>query len=148
VSTAHEFRHRRIVEFAETDMAGILHFANYFRWMEAAEHAFFRSLGLCVHTDAADGPFGFARGHAECTFQAPLRYEDRVELHLRVREIRRTSIRYEIVFRRLGDDGAPAEDVARGSLTAVCVARPKGETRMRAIDIPAAVRARVGVAPS
>ena len=37
--------YKRRVEFAETDMAGQVHFSNFFRYMEAAEHAFFRSLG-------------------------------------------------------------------------------------------------------
>ena len=45
-----DFTHQRQVEFAETDMAGIVHFANFFRWMESAEHAFLRSLGHSVHT--------------------------------------------------------------------------------------------------
>jgi acyl-CoA thioester hydrolase len=37
------------VEFFETDLAGIVHFANYYRFMEQAEHAFFRALGLKIH---------------------------------------------------------------------------------------------------
>ena len=38
----YEFKLTRQVEFSETDMAGIAHFTNFFRFMEAAEHAFFR----------------------------------------------------------------------------------------------------------
>ena len=45
----YEFKLTRRVEFAETDMAGIVHFSNFFRMMEATEHAFFRSLGLTIH---------------------------------------------------------------------------------------------------
>ena len=44
-----EFKLTRRIEFAETDMAGIVHFANFFRMMESTEHAFFRSLGLTIH---------------------------------------------------------------------------------------------------
>ena len=47
---AYEFKIVREVEFSDTDMAGIMHFSNFFRFMEAAEHAFFRSLGLSIHT--------------------------------------------------------------------------------------------------
>ena len=36
---AYEFRLVRQVEFSETDMAGIVHYSNFFRYMEAAEHA-------------------------------------------------------------------------------------------------------------
>ena len=44
---AYEFRIVQEVEFYHTDMAGIMHYSNFFRFMEAAEHAFFRSLGGC-----------------------------------------------------------------------------------------------------
>ena len=72
----YEFKMKRHVEFAETDMAGIMHFANYFRYMEVVEHAFFRSLGLSVHQSSVEGMNGFARVHASCDYHAPLRYQD------------------------------------------------------------------------
>ena len=45
---AHEFTITRRVEFSETDMAGIVHFSNFCRYMEHAEHAFFRSLDRSI----------------------------------------------------------------------------------------------------
>ena len=42
------FRTTRRIEFADTEMAGIVHFANFFRFMEAAEVEFLRSRGLSV----------------------------------------------------------------------------------------------------
>ena len=51
---AYEFKAIRRVEFAETDMAGIVHYSNFFRYMETAEHGFFRSLGLSVVMDQFD----------------------------------------------------------------------------------------------
>lgn len=137
---ASEFRTLRTVEFADTDMAGILHFSNYFRYMEAAEHAFFRSLGLRVHTDGEFGVLGFARGHAECTFHEPLRYEDVVELHVVVREKRRRSIDYVVVFRKEG------RTVARGALTVVCVARAPDGRGIVAADLPPEIDGRVEAA--
>ncbi len=143
---AHEFKMKRRVEFAETDMAGILHFSNYFRFMEATEHAFFRSLGLCVHAHDPDGVWGWARGQAECSYRAPLCYEDIVEIQLLVREKKSRSIRYEFVFRKDGDE------VARGALTAVCVARREAQHENRpaiqAIEMPDEVDALIAVAPA
>ena len=80
----------RRVQFAETDMAGIVHFSNYFRWMEEVEHAFFRSLGLSV-VDAARAAcdIGWPRVNVACEFYGPVRFEDEVELRLRVDEGRR-----------------------------------------------------------
>src|SRR6187549_164595 len=96
----HEFKSTRRIEFAETDMAGIVHFSNFFRMMEATEHAFFRSLGLKIHA-AEDGvTIGWPRVSAACDFQRPLRFEEEVEIHLLVAEVRSRSIRYQFIFRQ------------------------------------------------
>lgn len=140
MTKAHDFRWQRRVAFAETDMAGILHFANYFRYMEEAEHAFFRSLGHTVHYEGEDGSRGFARGETSCRFERPLRYEDVVEIELIVRAIGTSTMRYEAVFR------LDEAEVARGSVTAVHVGRdPDG--RMRAFPLPAWIADRIEIAP-
>ena len=54
----YEFKAVRRVEFSDTDMAGIVHFANFFRYMETAEHGFYRSLGFSVIMDQLDPPVG------------------------------------------------------------------------------------------
>jgi len=43
---------RRRIEFRETDMAGIVHFSNFFAYMEQAEHDFLRSVGMGVICEA------------------------------------------------------------------------------------------------
>ena len=48
---SYEFKVVRRVEFADTDMAGIVHYSNFFRYMEMAEHGFFRALGHSVVMD-------------------------------------------------------------------------------------------------
>src|SRR5689334_6065032 len=42
------FRYTRRVQFSETDMAGIVHFSAYFRFMEEAEHALWRAAGVSI----------------------------------------------------------------------------------------------------
>ena len=138
---SHSFSMTRSVTFAETDMAGILHFSNYFRYMEEAEHAFFRSLGFRVHACERSGAWGWARRNASCDYQAPLRYEDEVELHLLVKEKRSKAIVYQVRFLL---DGA---EVARGEVTAVCVAKTE-DGQLRAAEIPPAVDAAVEPAPA
>ena len=66
----YEFKLTRRIEFAETDMAGIVHFANFFRMMEATEHAFFRSLGFTIHGHDEGGTTGWPRVSASCDFRA------------------------------------------------------------------------------
>ncbi len=41
-----KFEWSRLVEFYETDLAGITHFSNFYRWMESAEHDFLRVRGV------------------------------------------------------------------------------------------------------
>ena len=42
------FTTRRRIEFADTDMGGIVHFARYLVFMETVEHEFLEKLGTCV----------------------------------------------------------------------------------------------------
>jgi len=136
-----EFKHERRIEFHETDMAGIVHFSNYFRFMEACEHAFVQSLGLTLHSEDGDTMLGWPRVHAECDYSRPLRYMDLVEVHLSVREKTRKQIVYDFVFRVEGEG-----EVARGALRVVSVARGPGDERMRAVDMPAELFERIEVA--
>lgn len=124
-------------------MAGIVHFSNFFRMMEAAEHAFFRSLGSTVHGSEIDAPMGWPRVSASCDFRMPLRFEDEVEIHLVVAEVRNRSIRYEFTFRKVGEEA----EVAHGSITAVCARADKGTGRLAAYSIPDTIRAQITAAP-
>ena len=139
----HEFKLTRRIEFAETDMAGIVHFANFFRMMEATEHAFFRSLGLSIHSHEAGATTGWPRVSATCDYRAPLRFEEEVEIHLLVAEVRSRAIRYDFVFRKAAD-GA---EVARGEIVAVCAGVEQATGKLVAIPIPDNVRAVVQAAP-
>lgn len=126
-------------------MAGIVHFSNFFRFMERAEHAFFRSLGLSVveKPDATmeGNPVGWPRVHASCDFLAPLFFEEEVDVELLVEELRTRSIRYLFRVRKL--DGTLC---AEGRIAAVCVQRD-GDKGMKAVMVPARVRDKVGPAP-
>ncbi len=141
----YEFTLSHRVEFAETDMAGIVHFANYFRMMENAEHAFFRSLGFTVHGHDAGTTIGWPRVNTACEFLKPLRFEEVVDIQLLVAEVRTRSIRY--AFRFWKDEEGQRTEVARGSVTAVC-ATVKANGKLGAVEIPEALRAAIQPAPA
>ena len=138
-----EFKLTRQVEFSETDTAGIMHFSNFFRYMEAAEHAFFRSLGTSIHAPGND--LGWPRVHVECEFKHPLRFEDVVEISLFVREKTKKSLVYSFVFRKLNEQ--PAREVARGTVAVACVKRNHSSGKMTGIAIPKALADKIEVAP-
>ena len=51
----YEFKAQRRVEFSDTDMAGIMHFSNFFKFMEVAETDFLTARGLNVTGDSPGG---------------------------------------------------------------------------------------------
>ncbi len=125
----------RRVLFSETDLAGVVHFAQYFRMMEEVEHAFFRSLGLSVSMEHEGVLLGWPRVACSCDFSGPLRFEDEVELKLNVRRVGGKSLQYEVDFIREG------QNTARGKLTSVCAIT--GDGGFRAVAIPDEIRRRL-----
>ncbi len=138
------FKITRRVEFSETDMAGIVHYSNFFKYMETAEHAFYRSLGFSVVARDMDPPVGWPRVHAECDFKKPLRFEDEVEIHMLVAEKRTKTLK--LVFRFWKKNAPQPEEVARGHLVVVCVTH--GPEGMMSVPIPKEIANKIDVAPA
>jgi YbgC/YbaW family acyl-CoA thioester hydrolase len=126
------FEIRRVVEFHETDMAGIVHFSNFFRYMEAAEHAFLRSLDQHLHGVIDGLETGWPRVNASCDYRSPARFGDTLAVRVYIDEVRNRAVRYGFEC-CVGD-----RLVASGSITAAHVAiTPEG---IRARPIPESVR--------
>lgn len=124
-----EYRTKRKIEFVDTDMAGIVHFTRFFVFMETAEHEFLRSLGTSVATEWNGDKIGWPRLAASCEYLSPIRFEDEVDIHLRVTKKGAKSLTYEFHFTHQG------QDIARGQITTVCCITNPGE-KLRAIPIP------------
>ncbi|HVS36049.1 MAG TPA: thioesterase family protein [Gemmataceae bacterium] len=129
------FRTTRIVEFGDTDMAGIVHFANFFRFMEAAEHAFLRSLGLSVVMEIDGGKYGLPRVSAACDYLHPARFGEELTIDVTVVKLGRSSVNYAFDFSR---DGQP---IARGRVTAAFCRFDLGMPQ--AWELPEAFRAKL-----
>ena len=130
------FRYNRRVHFVETDMAGIVHFSTYFRYMEEAEHALWRSAGLTLGD--LDRTGGFPRVSASFDYKSPLRFDDEFEIDVRIGAVTRRSFRYDFTFTR----GEVL--VGNGSITAVVSTKENG--RLRAVDLPQEMMARLRAA--
>jgi len=126
-----EFRYQRRVQFAETDLAGIVHFSEMFRYMEEAEHAMWREAGLTIAERGSD--LGWPRLNAALEFRNPLRFEEEFEVWVRIAELKTRTIEYEFTLVR----GQTV--IAVGTMTAVCV-RKLPDGTMRAAEIPASIR--------
>ena len=133
-----EFRLKRRVQFYETDAAGIVHFSNYFRYMEEAEHALWRSAGLSISVPGSE--IGWPRVNVSFEYSRPLRFEDEFEVHLRIVGKDARTIRYEGVVSK-GD-----AKIATGRIAVKCVSTKPGEP-MKSIDIPQEIDALFQVSP-
>ena len=142
---ANTFTLRKRIEFAETDMAGIVHFSNFFRYMEMTEHAFFRSLGFSVHCEFDGKIYGWPRVHADCDYKLPLRFEDTVEIQLFVQAISSRKIEYLLIFRKLDDDGSSI--IATGHVIATCVTIDEESNAIKSASIPEELVQNIDVAP-
>ncbi|TWT45937.1 1,4-dihydroxy-2-naphthoyl-CoA hydrolase [Phycisphaerae bacterium RAS1] len=129
------FNITRRVAFSETDLAGVMHFSNYYRWMEDIEHAFWRSLGMSIVQDAhaVEGAISWPRVATRCEYDGPARFEDEIDLSLRVTRVGQKSYTFQVEFSRAGQRLALAET------TAVCARMQAG--RFASISIPPEVRA-------
>jgi acyl-CoA thioester hydrolase len=141
---AYEFQVVRRVEFVETDMEGIMHFSNFFRFMETAEHSFFRSLGYSVVLKRAGLEVGLPRVHAECDYEAPVRFEDEIQVHLLVERKGKCSLTYQFRFQRL--NGGPPQTVAHGRLVVACAAR-QADGSLKAVALPEQIANKIEEAP-
>lgn len=111
-------------------MAGIMHFAAFFRYMESAEHELLRSVGLSVHSKWGEGAVSFPRVAASCNFTSPARCEDTLDIEIAVKRLGTKSVTYQFHIRH---DGI---DVADGEMTSVCCRVKPGEL-VESVPIPA-----------
>ena len=127
---ANEFRYKRRVQFADTDLAGIVHFSNMFRYLDEAEHALWRDAGLSIVQTGSD--IGWPRLSAALEFRNPLRFEEEFEVWVRIAELKTRTIEYEFTLVR------GKSVIAVGTMTSICV-RKQPDGTMRAAEIPADV---------
>ncbi len=142
---AYEYKRQRRVEFAETDLAGIVHFSRYYRYMEEAEHEFLRSLGLSVHHETSPGKvIGFPRVSSKCEYFRPIRFEDEFVVHVWISKKSTRTLEYSF---RLSLDDQP---VAQGQMVVIACLVEQGEgtqMKIQAVPLPEPYVAALEVAP-
>ena len=132
-SQSRPFRTSRRVEFVDTDMAGIVHYSNFFRYMEAAEVDFLQARGLSVALNHGDKKIGLPRVAAQCDFLRPAYFEDILDIEVTLKNLGRKSITYAFEISCKGDV------LARGTVTCVCCL-VLGPRKLESIEIPQEMR--------
>ena len=110
-------------------MAGIMHFAAFFRYMESAEHEMLRHWGYSIY-DVVDGQtISFPRVATSFEYLSHARREDELDITVCVRRVGTKSVTYGFEFT------CGQTEVARGEITCVCCRIEHGEPP-KSIAIP------------
>ena len=127
--------HQQRVIFGDTDQMGVVYYANFLRYFEAARAAFLRHLGRS-NKDLDAWQVALPVAEAYCRYHRPAYYEDLLDVDIQVTELRGASMRFGYEVRR------DADTLATGHTLHACV-NPQG----RPCRIPAELRALIGPIP-
>jgi len=105
---AFRFAIRQRVRFGETDLQGVVYYANYLLYAEVGRVAFLRHVGL-RYQDLLDRGLDFTLGEASVRYHAPLRFDEEFDVRVRVGEVRRVSWSFDYAIDRA--DGVRCADV-------------------------------------
>jgi acyl-CoA thioester hydrolase len=104
------FAHRQRVRFGETDLQGVVYYANYLVFAEVGRVAYLRELGILYERDLLARGLDFTIGEARVRYHAPLRFDDEYDIKVRVGDIRHSSWTFEYAIDRA--DGAHGADAS------------------------------------
>jgi len=117
------------VAFSDTDAQGVVYYGRYLPYFDLARVEYHRHLG------PVEVPGEFAVRACTVEYHAPARFDDLLEVFVRVERVGRTSVTYDHAVHRAGDDALMA--TAKQTLVLIDPA-----TR-RPIPVPDAFRAQV-----
>jgi acyl-CoA thioester hydrolase len=90
------------VIFGDTDLMGVVYYANYLRMFEGARAEYWRSLGRS-YKDLEAARIAMPVVEAHCRYRRPAMYEDLLAVETEVTEMRGASMRFEYAVRRGGE---------------------------------------------
>jgi acyl-CoA thioester hydrolase len=133
VSGEYAFAARTRVGFSDTDAQGVVYYGRYNPYFDLARGEYLRSLGLLRYQGGGE----FVMRANDVEYFAPARFDDELEVHVRVARIGRTSITFEFAANKLPEDTLAV--TAHQTLVYVDLAARK------AIPIPDDYKAKLGV---
>jgi acyl-CoA thioester hydrolase len=104
------------VIYGDTDQMGVVYYANYLRYFEAARNEFIRSKGLRYRDFEAQHRLLLPVAEANVSYRTPARYDDLLTVEIALGEVRRASARFD--YRIVREDG---ELLATGHTVHACV---------------------------
>ena len=100
MSDGYAFSARTRVGFSDTDAQGIVYYGRYNPYFDLARTEWLRSVGLLHY----QGPGEFVMRANDVEYSAPARFDDELEIHVRIGRIGTTSITFEFAALKLPDE--------------------------------------------
>jgi acyl-CoA thioester hydrolase len=97
-SATFPFRHPFRVRYAETDAQRMVFFGNYLIYYDTAISEYFRALGYDYASQVRDTGTDFHVVRASVDYHAPLRYDDEIEVGVRVARLGKASLRFALAI--------------------------------------------------
>jgi acyl-CoA thioester hydrolase len=123
------------VAFSDTDAQGVVYYGRYMPYFDLARNEYHRHLGRVQL-----GNVDFAMRALTVEYTAPARFDDLLEIFVRVERIGTTSITYDHAAYRIDDNGGGDTLMVTAKTTAVCISLDE----RRAVPVPEPVREVIG----
>ena len=136
MSEEFRFWSRQQVRYRDVDLQQIVYFAKYLEYVDIALDDYWRSLGWATSQTALAGGFETAMVHVELDYLSPARYDDCIDVGIRVTRLGTSSVDVSYVIRRAD------EPLVRGKLVLVNFDRETGRSRPLPERLRQAVSAR------
>ncbi len=94
------------VYWEDTDAGGVVYYASYLRFLERARSEWLRSLGIDQAGMLRDERLQFVVVEAHVHYHLPARFDDMLQVSVRLDELRRASVIMGQEIRRQAPDGA------------------------------------------
>ena len=127
-------------------MAGLVHFSNFFKYMETSERDFFEAAGVDLILTEPGELVGWPRARAECKFSAPLRFGDTIDIHLAVKSVKDRAIDYQFRIFRRNKDGSRTQ-AGKGHMTTI-LAKVDESGELQSAELSDDLRKRISEAPA
>lgn len=106
------------VYYEDTDLGGVVYYANYLRFLERARSEWLRHLGVSQTRLLEEARLLFAITRVAIDYLKPARFEDELVVTVELARLRRASMEFRQAIHRGGTDG---ELLCTAQVTAACL---------------------------
>jgi acyl-CoA thioester hydrolase len=106
------------VRYGDTDAMGVVYYANYLAYFEAARVEYIREIG-CSYRAMEESGVVAAVTEAHCKYLSPARFDDLLTIYIRIERMRKASMTFTYEVWREEDQ----QVIAEGSTSHACLDR-------------------------